>query len=133
MNAVTGPSVEWLHKHAEARLCLGDALLDSCRENAGQQCVKTFSYRSRLPEPVDPTNLQCKVCSKCKPPRSFGGFSKIRVNDADATSLNPQSRLTMSGPDGVTSAITYSAIHVSIPVEMRTATIYCGRASSRST
>lgn len=55
MNAVTGHSVEWLHRHTEARLCLGDALLDSCRENAGQQCVKTFSYRSCLPEPV---NLQ---------------------------------------------------------------------------
>lgn len=104
MNAVTGPSVEWLHRHTEARLCLGDALLDSCRENAGQQCVKTFSYRSRLPEPVNPTNMECKVCSKCKPPYHlviFPGFPTTIL-----TLPRPlQSQLTISGTDGVTSAI----------------------------
>ena len=105
MNAVTGPSVEWLHRHTEARLCLGDALLDFFHESTGQQCVKTFSYRSRLPEPVNPTNMKCKVCSKCKPPISFGGFSKVRVNHADAATLTQKSQLTVSGTDGVTSAI----------------------------
>ena len=89
MNAVTGPSVEWLHRHTEARLCLGDALLDSCRENAGQSCIKTFSYRSRLPEPVNPTSMECKVCSKCKPPYHFGDFSKIPNIDTDAASPTP--------------------------------------------
>ena len=70
-NVVTGPSVEWLHKHAEAQLCMGDALLDFMRESAGQNCVKTYSYRSRLAEPANPTGRICKICYKCKPPVSL--------------------------------------------------------------
>lgn len=61
---VTGPSVEWLHIHAEARLCVGDAIIDQCRESAGQQCLKTFSYRSRFTDPANPTNMKCRVCLK---------------------------------------------------------------------
>ena len=45
---VTGPSVERLHRHSEAQLCIGDALLGFCHEIAGQDCLKTFVYRIRL-------------------------------------------------------------------------------------
>lgn len=63
---VTGPGIEWLHIHAEARLCLGDALIDRCRETAGQLCLKTFSHRNRVPETANPTNMKCRICLKGK-------------------------------------------------------------------
>lgn len=67
-DVVTGPSIEWLHRHTEARLCLGDALMDFCRVNSSHQCFKTFSYRSRLTEPSNSTSIKCGVCRKGKPP-----------------------------------------------------------------
>ncbi len=63
-SSVTGPSIEFQHKHPEARLCLGDALIDSCRQSTGLGCIKTFSYRNRLTEPANPTNMKCNVCVK---------------------------------------------------------------------
>ena len=55
--AITGPSVERLHRHSEARLCIGDALLDFCHEIAGQDCLKTFIHIIRLAEPAKPMPL----------------------------------------------------------------------------
>ena len=84
---------------------MGDALLDLCREVAGQECVKTFSYRSRLAEPANPTNLTCKICHKCKPHVLPYTLSNAQFNDTDVTAFTSQPQHTMSGTDGVTPAI----------------------------
>lgn len=90
MNLVLpGPSIEWLHIHAEARLCMGDALIDLCREVKGQECLKTFSYRSRLTEPANPTKMKCKICLKGKPPVPLCTLTKTLLKDTDATPLTP--------------------------------------------
>lgn len=86
---VTGPSMEWLHKHAESRLCMGDALIDHCRNSASQQCLKTFPYRSRLTEPADPTKMKCNICFKGKPPVTTLTLFQALLKNTDASPLNP--------------------------------------------
>ena len=61
---VTGPSIEWLHIHPQARLCVGDALLDNVSRAACHTCFKCFTYRNRLREPSDPTDMACQYCTK---------------------------------------------------------------------
>lgn len=89
---VTGPSVEWLHKHAEARLCLGDAMIDQCRENAGQQCLKTFSYRSRLTGPANPTNMKCQICLIGEPLSLHFTFPEEHIQTILTRARSPFSR-----------------------------------------
>ena len=123
---VTGPTLEWLHRHAEARLCMGDALIDSARETAGQLCLKTFSYRNRVPDSANPTNMTCKICLKGKPLVPLFNIHKTSLKDTDASALTPQSQPTVSGTNGVTPATSWPAMYASIPAVARTAIACCG-------
>lgn len=123
---VTGPTIEWLHRHAEARLCMGDALIDNARQNTGQSCLKTFSYRNRVPDSANPTKMTCIICLKCKPLVLLCNIYKTFLKHADASALTPQSHPTISGTNGVKPATTLSAMYVSIPAVARTAIACCG-------
>ena len=80
---VVGQTVEWLHKHPNSRLCIGDALIDHYRQWVWrvsnyvryllrfsyllQECPKTYSYRSRLRDPKNPAEkMKCNYCTKCE-------------------------------------------------------------------
>lgn len=78
---VTGPSIEWMHRHTEARLCLGDALIDHCHQNVPRTCAKTLSYRRRLIEPANSTTMACYMCQKRKPASSSTNCSTDSLKD----------------------------------------------------
>lgn len=64
-NLVVGPTVEWLHRHPDARLCIGDALMDHYRKCVWKDCPKTYQYRSQLRDPANPAEkMTCSYCDR---------------------------------------------------------------------
>lgn len=62
---VTGPQLDWRHRHPEAVLSIGDALADRCRWIAPSECAKTELVRLRLKDPPNATDtLKCGICIK---------------------------------------------------------------------
>ena len=106
--AVTGPPVERLHRHSEARLCIRNALLDLCHASAGQDCLRTLIYRLRLAEPANP-----RPSSRVS---DDGGFSRVcvganeilRLDGRRAKELLGLPRFCMSRIQGFTGSVTVS-------------------------
>ena len=63
-NVVSGPGVDWQHRHPEAMLCIGDALADSLRKSVPLGCDKTALKRFRLKDPPNNSGMGCDICSK---------------------------------------------------------------------
>lgn len=63
-STVTGPQVDWQHKHPEGVLCVGDAVIEFCRKMAPSNCTKTAIMRMRLKDPPNATPIKCNICMK---------------------------------------------------------------------
>lgn len=63
-DTVTGPQVEWQHKHPDAVICIGDAVADFQRQTVPLGCPKTALQRMRLKDPPNATNMKCDICLK---------------------------------------------------------------------
>lgn len=64
-DTVTGPQVEWQHKHSDAVLCIGDAVADFLRQAVPAACAKTALQRMLLKDPPNATkNMKCDICLK---------------------------------------------------------------------
>lgn len=71
-STVTGPQLDWHHRHPEAVLCIGDAVADHFRTIVPLGCDKTAISRMRLKDPPNAVdNMKCDICIKGSLPLSF--------------------------------------------------------------
>ena len=56
-----------MHRHPDARLCFGDALMDHYHKWIWRECPKTYHYRSSLRNPANPADkMKCDYCDTCR-------------------------------------------------------------------